>query len=123
MRQADVLGLRIESGSRRDRTRSDLERDFLALCRRYRLPKPEVNVRVGPYLADFLWRDRRVIVETDGYIYHRGRAAFEDDHVRGLRLRALGYEVLRIADTQVDDTPDEVASVLRTALGEPLSRL
>jgi predicted transcriptional regulator of viral defense system len=46
VRQADVLGLPIgnESG---DRTRSDLERDFLRLCRRHRLPRPEVNVPMG----------------------------------------------------------------------------
>jgi very-short-patch-repair endonuclease len=119
MREADVLGLRIESLAHRDRTRSDLERDFLALCRRHRLPEPEVNVRVGPYLADFLWREQRLVVETDGYIYHRGRTAFEDDHVRGLRLRALGYEVLRIADTQIDEAPAEVAAVIRAVLEEP----
>ena len=31
-----------------DLTRSELERIFLSLCRRHRLPQPEVNARVGP---------------------------------------------------------------------------
>ena len=54
-------------------TRSELERRFLRLCRRHRLPTPEVNARIGPFIVDFLWRDRALIVETDGYRFHRGR--------------------------------------------------
>jgi very-short-patch-repair endonuclease len=116
VRQASVLGLSIGDGVKDDRTRSDLERDFLRLCRRNRLPAPEVNVRVGRHLVDFLWHDRMLIVETDGYRYHRGRQAFEDDRARDLALRSLGYEVLRIADRQVDDEPERIAEVLRARL-------
>lgn len=116
IRQANVLGLPIEEEDRRRRERSDLEEDFLALCRRHRLPAPEVNVRVGEHLVDFLWRERRLVVETDGYIYHRGRAAFEDDRARGLDLRARGFEVVRIADTQIDEEPERVAEVVGAAL-------
>jgi very-short-patch-repair endonuclease len=114
VRQANVLGLPIGDDDRRDRTRSDLERDFLRLCRRHRLPVPKVNVRIGPHLVDFLWRDRKVVVETDGYVYHRGRVAFEDDRARDLDLRGLGYEVLRIADRQIDDEPNRIAAALRS---------
>jgi hypothetical protein len=96
IRQAGVLGLPIgDRGG--DRTRSDLERDFLCLCRRHRLQRPEVNIRIGPYLVDFLWRDRRFVVETDSYLYHRGEAAFQDDRARDLELMGLGYEVLRLS--------------------------
>ena len=72
VRQAEVLGLPLGRDTVRDRTRSDLERDFLRLCRRHRLPDPEVNVRVGEHLVDFLWPKRRLVVETDGFRYHRG---------------------------------------------------
>lgn len=111
IRQANVLGLPIgdEGG---DHTRSDLERDFLSLCRRYRLPQPEVNVRVGPYLVDFLWRDRWFVVETDSYLYHRGKAAFQDDHSRDLELTRLGYEVLRLSELQLEAESKHVARVL-----------
>jgi very-short-patch-repair endonuclease len=73
-----------------DRTRSDLERDLLELCRRHRLPLPEVNVKIGPFTADFLWREQRLVVETDGWHAHRGRQAFLDDRERDayFRLRA-----------------------------------
>jgi very-short-patch-repair endonuclease len=116
IRQANVYGLPIEEADRRRRERSDLEEDFLALCRRHRLPAPEVNVRVGEYLVDFLWRDRRLVVETDGYIYHRGRAAFEDDRTRDLSLRGLGYDVMHLADSQIEGEPGHIAAVLRARL-------
>ena len=116
IRQAEVLGLPLGPDSKFDRTRSDLELLFLRLCRRYRLPEPEVNVRVDRFLVDFLWRDPRLIVETDGYKYHRGHAAFQDDHDRDLKLRALGYEVIRLSEQQVADEPTHVAEVLKTML-------
>ena len=54
-------------------TRSPLERKFLQLCRRHRIPPPKVNVPVGRFVVDFLWLERRLIVEVDGYEYHRAR--------------------------------------------------
>jgi very-short-patch-repair endonuclease len=116
IRQANVLGLPIGEESGRDRTRSDLERDFLRLCRHHRLPPPEVNVRIGPYLVDFLWLEHRLVVETDSYLYHRGRVAFQDDRDRDLKLKRLGYEVLRLSERQVDEEPDRVAETLRAVL-------
>ncbi|HEU4943968.1 MAG TPA: type IV toxin-antitoxin system AbiEi family antitoxin domain-containing protein [Solirubrobacterales bacterium] len=116
IRQAVVLGLQLGEDVGQDRTRSDLERDFLRICRRHRLPAPEVNVRVGPYLADFLWRQRRLIVETDSYRYHRGHQAFKDDHARDLELRDRGFEVIRLSETQVDEEPRKVAEVLHRML-------
>lgn len=116
IRQADVLGLPIGDEVERDRSRSDLERDFLRLCRRRRLPVPEVNVRIGRDLVDFLWRDRRLVVETDGYRYHRGRIAFDEDRERDLRLRALGFDVVRVSEKQVNEDPDDVAGAVVAAL-------
>ncbi len=116
IRQANFLGLPVGEEERRDRNRSDLEEDFQELCRKYGLPEPEVNVRVGPHLVDFLWRDRNLVVETDGYSSHRGRAAFEDDRARDLDLRARGFEVIRLAEKQVNEEPQRVAEVVGAAL-------
>jgi very-short-patch-repair endonuclease len=116
IRQANVIGLPIEERDAADRTRSDLERDFLTLCRRHRLPRPEVNVRIGAYLLDFLWREERLGVETDSYRYHRGEVAFHDDRVRELELMRFGYHVLRLSETQIDDAPKDVAEVLDAEL-------
>lgn len=117
IRQADVLGLPTGPHVEPDRTRSELERRFLWLCRRHRLPKPIVNLRIGGMEVDFCWVEQKLIVETDGYRYHRGKAAFEDDRARDLSLRALGYEVLRLSYRQVLHESTEVAAVLHAALG------
>jgi very-short-patch-repair endonuclease len=115
-----ALDLRlISSGQLRsddDLTRSELERLFLALCRRHRLPQPEVNSRVGPYEVDFLWRDRDVIVETDGFRKHGDRAAFERDRARDARLQSLGFRVLRFTWRQMRDAPKEVAAAMNAVL-------
>ena len=112
IRQANVLGLPVDPGDARVRTRSDLEGDFVRLCRRHRLPPPEVNVRIGPYLVDFLWRERRFVVETDSYLYHRGEVAFQEDRARDLDLMRRGFGVLRISELQLDEEPAQVAEVL-----------
>jgi very-short-patch-repair endonuclease len=116
IRQADVLGLATGSDVPSDGTRSELEHRFLRLCRRHRLPAPAVNMQIESLMVDFCWVEQRLIVETDGYRYHRGRAAFEDDRTRDLKLRALGYEVLRLSYRQVRDESAEVGAVLRGAL-------
>ncbi|HEV7398634.1 MAG TPA: DUF559 domain-containing protein [Solirubrobacterales bacterium] len=116
IRQANVLGLPIGRRDAKVRTRSDLEGGFVRLCRRHGLPPPEVNVRVGPYLVDFLWRGRRLVVETDSYLYHRGEMAFQDDRARELGLMRRGFEVLRLSELQLSEEPAQVAEVLAERL-------
>ncbi|HET9154015.1 MAG TPA: DUF559 domain-containing protein [Solirubrobacterales bacterium] len=101
------------------RARSDLEEDFFALVRRHlsRLPPPETNVKLGRHEVDFLWREQKVVVETDSYLYHRGSVSFHSDHARDLDLRQLGYTVLRFTDTQIEDEPDRVAALVADAVG------
>jgi len=118
IRQAGVIDLPLAGQDTGDRTRSDLEQAFLAICRRHRLPRPEVNVRIGAFLVDFLWRDQRLVVETDSYRYHRGKVAFQDDRGRDLELRQLGFDVLRLSERQIDDESKRVAGVLAAALRE-----
>ena len=97
-------------------TRSELERHFLALCRRHRLPQPEVNVRLGPYEVDFFWRAEQLIVETDGYRHHGNRAAFESDRARDAYLQGQGFRVLRFTYRQLRDEPRDAAASLRALL-------
>jgi len=115
IRQAEFLRLpmgEIET----DGTRSDLERDFLRLCRRHSLPAPEVNAPIGRVTVDFLWRKERLIVETDSYATHGGTIAFEDDRTRDLYLRRLGYTVHHISERQLDLEPRAVAEDVLRAL-------
>jgi very-short-patch-repair endonuclease len=116
LRQAELAGHRLDDRPRR-RTRSDLEDDFLAFLRRHRLPLPEVNVNVGRWEVDFLWRAQLLAVETDFYGTHRGSVAFEDDHQRDLDLRRLGYRVRRYTGAQIRNHPAQVVADLGEVLG------
>jgi very-short-patch-repair endonuclease len=115
VRQAEFLGLALGE-IKTDRTRSDLERFFLRLWRRTGLLRPEVNVPIGGMTVDFLWREARLVVETDSYATHGGTVAFEDDHVRDLRLRRLGYSVHRFTERQLEVEPEAVLEDVVAAL-------
>jgi very-short-patch-repair endonuclease len=116
IRQAEFAELPTGDHGGSDGTRSELEGRFLLLCRRHRLPAPEVNVRVGRLTVDFLWREQRLIVETNGYASHRGRQAFEDDHARDNELMATDYDVLRFTYRKVVNEPAEVVRLVRARL-------
>jgi very-short-patch-repair endonuclease len=119
LREAEFLRLPIEgldTDTETPRTRTDLEALFMALVRRHRLPRPEVNARVDRYEVDFLWRSQRLIVEVDGWESHRTRSAFEEDRARDARLKLLGFEVLRFTWRQVENERRGVAGTIRALL-------
>jgi very-short-patch-repair endonuclease len=119
IRQAEVLGFPTGLDHAADPTQSEMEDLFLALCRRNALPEPQVNVRIDALIVDFLWSQRRLVVETDGYRFHRGPSAFENDHDRDLRLRTLGYDVLRLTYRHLATEPTRVAALVRRELSKP----
>jgi very-short-patch-repair endonuclease len=125
IRQAEYDHLQVGEHAREtERTRSDVESRFLRLCRRHGLPKPEVNVPIGRFTVDFLWRTERLVVETDAYHTHRGYQAFIDDRERDNELMALGLEVLRFTDLRIDKEPARVAVIVRARLNAaPIQRL
>jgi len=94
-------------------TNEGLERTFLRLIRKAKLPKPEVNVRVGDYEVDFLWREHKLVVELDSLQYHRTPTAFEQDRKRDIDLKRAGYTVLRITHRRLQDEPAAVTRELR----------
>jgi very-short-patch-repair endonuclease len=102
-------------------TRSELEEQFLALCRTSSLPSPAVNAWITlddgiAYNADFLWRAERLVAETDGRGFHGKRGAFEHDRLRDQRLTLAGYTVVRFTWRQVEREPRRVAGVLQGLL-------
>ena len=84
---------------------SELERRFGELCDREGLPPPSRNALVVGFEVDALWAQRRLIVELDGFSYHRSRAAFERDRRRDAALMLAGYRVLRISFRRLADDP------------------
>lgn len=92
---------------------------MLGLCDAHALPRPEVNVIVGGHEVDFLWRDAKLVVETDGHRAHGTRVAFERDRVRDAHLTTLGYRVVRLTCRRLTRSPNEVAGTIRTLLAAP----
>jgi hypothetical protein len=131
-RGAGILRTVLEDFKEPNLTRRELERRFLALCRRASLPGPAVNAWITlpdgvAYEADFLWRTERLIAETDSRRFHSHRAAFEHDRLRDQRLTLAGFVVLRFTWRQITREPARVAATLAEVLARgrhpPLARL
>jgi very-short-patch-repair endonuclease len=98
---------------------------FLRLCSRAGLPRPEVNVpleaaglRLRP---DFLWREARLIIETDSREFHGTASAFELDREREQRFFAAGWQVVRCTWRQVERNPHALIRLLRAGFAQSRS--
>lgn len=98
-------------------TRSVLERRFVALCRDGGLPAPALNVTVAGYEVDAVWFADRLVVELDGYRFHRSRRTFEADRVRDATLQLAGFKVLRVTHRRLEGESRNVLEMLRSAIG------
>lgn len=96
--------------------RSEMERIFLEVCDRERIPRPETNVWVGTHLADGLWPAAKVVVELDSWGFHRTQATHERDHEETVELELAGYEVVRFSYRQLTRDAGRVAARVRRAL-------
>jgi very-short-patch-repair endonuclease len=97
-------------------TRSELEDEFVAFCKRYGLPKPVTNTYVLGYEVDVVFPAERVIVEIDSWEFHRFRSNFEDDRNRDADLLAGDYVTIRLTDERMKKTPEHEAARLQTIL-------
>jgi very-short-patch-repair endonuclease len=95
---------------------SVLEETFRELIRASDLPGYEANVLVEGELVNALWRQERVIVELDGFAFHKSRAQFEADRRRDAKLTIAGYCVLRITQQRLQHEPEAVLDDLRKLL-------
>ncbi|MGW9195630.1 DUF559 domain-containing protein [Micromonospora chersina] len=96
------------------------ELDFLALCRRYRLPRPDLQHHRRDAAGrrrwlDAYWREWRLHVEVDG-AHHMDVRHWADDMRRQNDIWTTGDRILRFPAWLVRARPDEVAESLRRAL-------
>jgi very-short-patch-repair endonuclease len=91
-------------------TRSKAEEKLLALVRAAMLPHPQLNTRVAGYEVDVLWPSEKVIVEVDGYAYHRSRRSFVVDRRRDTELAVAGYTVVRFTWADVTERREATLS-------------
>ena len=92
--------------------RSRLERLFLPLARDVGLPVPDTKAWVNGFEVDFLWRELRLVVETDGLRHHRTPAQQTRDHRRDQAHVAAGFTALRFTHEQVRYEPGHVLKTL-----------
>jgi hypothetical protein len=103
-------------------TESEIEEGFLALCRRAGLPEPEVQQWLvlpdggSPIRVDLLWREQRVVVETDGDRYHRTAERLRGDARRDQRLTVHGFKPIRTGWRQTFYRPAEPEATARALL-------
>jgi hypothetical protein len=97
-------------------TRSGGEDDFPAFCERYDLPIPLINAIVHGFEVDAYFPEERVIVELDGWPYHRDRSSFESDRDRDATMLAYGIPTVRITYDRFEQDPDREAARLHAIL-------
>ncbi|HTX32426.1 MAG TPA: type IV toxin-antitoxin system AbiEi family antitoxin domain-containing protein [Solirubrobacteraceae bacterium] len=97
-------------------TQSELERRFLALLREHGFPEPATNVLIHGFLADCWWPEARLVVEIDGYEFHKSRKQFEENRLRDTKLQLEGIRVLRVTQARIEFGTAELLSDLRRAL-------
>jgi hypothetical protein len=96
---------------------SRLEKEFLELLDRHKLPLPLTNRPAGGRLVDCRWPEHRLTVELDSYRYHATRHAFEQDRKRERDAYRRGDDFRRYTYADVVEDPAdllaELASLLR----------
>jgi len=97
-------------------TRSEAERRLLELVRGAKLATPRTNARIAGWEVDAVWDQQRLVVEVDGYQYHRPRPNFERDRRKDADLLLAGYRVLRITWHRLVKERDEVIALIAAAL-------
>jgi very-short-patch-repair endonuclease len=113
--EAEVLGLISITTDKPGLTRSEAERKLLNLLHRAGLPPTATNTKVHAHEVDVLYEPQRLIVEMDGFAYHRTPTQTHRDHARDATLLANGYRVLRIDWHQLTQTPEAlIADLART---------
>lgn len=91
----------------------ELERLFRPLAAAAGLPAPLTKVMVDEFEADFFWPELGLVVETDGWRYHRTPSAQTRDALRFQRHVASGLTPLRFSHYQVKYEPRHVVDILR----------
>lgn len=93
-------------------TDTGLERKFLRLVRAAGLPQPEAQAWVNGYRVDFYWPDLGLVVEADGWRYHRTAGEQATDHRRDQAHMKDGLTTLRFAESQIRYEPRRVTATL-----------
>jgi very-short-patch-repair endonuclease len=95
----------------------ELEVLFRPLAASAGLPTPRTKVFVNGFEVDFFWPELGLVVETDGFRYHRTAATQSRDALRDQTHTALGLTSLRFSHHQVKYEAARVRRVLAETVG------
>ena len=80
-------------------------------------PNHPLSTQPGPRLVvDLFGATPRLVVEIDGYAFHRGPSAFQRDRDRDFCLLASGLRVLRLTHSEIMRSVDEAAAKIRAVI-------
>lgn len=103
--------------------RSRMEAKLLPLLSEAGLPVPQTNAKLRlagkVFEVDFLWREQRLVVETDGGRFHDNPAAGARDSDRNHALAGAGYRVPRLGWEDLRDRPEETTRRIGRLLRPP----
>jgi hypothetical protein len=99
-------------------TRSELEREVLALFEQIGLPRPSTAFNVAGYELDIYWPELRFAVELDVYATHGGQESFEEDRRRDEDLKLAGVELTRVTGRRFECEPEQVMNRVARLLGQ-----
>ncbi len=95
-------------------TRSEFEDAFSEFCRRFKLPRPQLNTIVAGREVDAYFEAEKLIVELDGWKYHSSRDSFESDRDHDATALAHGIGTVRITWKRMLGQPElEAQRLLR----------
>jgi hypothetical protein len=92
---------------------TELEVLFRPIATQAGLPVPLTKEWVNNFEVDFFWPDLGLVVETDGWRYHRTASAQTRDAHRDQTHTASGLTPLRFSHYQVKYEPGHVRDILR----------
>jgi very-short-patch-repair endonuclease len=97
-------------------TRSALERQWRRFALRHRLPPHQVNAPLHGYLVDVYFAAHRLVVELDGWHFHRGPRSFRSDRLRDTVLKDHRIDTVRLTADRL--TASEAARLHRILDGQ-----
>ena len=93
-------------------TDSPFEDDFRAFCATYGLPEPEINFPFKGRRLDAFFPEYNLIVELDGWDFHKDQEAFRDDRERDTENLRHGLVTVRITRDRLLETAGHEAARL-----------
>ena len=87
-------------------------------AKRFMNTKFKRQVPIGPYIVDFVCKDKKIIIELDGS-GHLETSQKEHDTIRDNYLKNQGYEIIRFFNNDIENNLESVLEVIRQKILSP----